>query len=60
VVDSTSLAYPVGVGFADIEQSYTQDRETWLAQICHTEYTVDELRRGKWIDRIAPAIERTQ
>jgi len=50
----------VGVGFADIEQSYTQDRETWLAQICHTEYTVDELRRGKWIDRIAPAIERTQ
>jgi len=60
VVDSTSLAYPVGVGFADIEQSYTQDRETWLAQICHTEYTVDELRRGKWIDRIRPAIERTQ
>jgi hypothetical protein len=57
IVDPTSLAYPVGVGVADIEQSYTQDRETWLAQICHTEYTIDELRRGKWIDRIAPALE---
>ena len=58
VVDNTSLAYPVGIGFADIEQPYTQDRATWLAQICHTEYTVDELRRGTWISRIAPALER--
>jgi hypothetical protein len=58
VVDNTSLAYPVGIGFADIEQPYTRDRELWLAQICHTEYTVDELRRGTWISRIAPALER--
>ena len=58
VVDSTSLAYPVGVEFADIEKPYSQDRELWLTQICHTEYTVDELRRGTWISRIAPALER--
>ena len=58
VVESTSLAYPVGVGFADIEQPYSQDRELWLAQICHTEYTLDELRRGMWISRVAPALER--
>jgi len=57
IVNSTSLAYPVGVGFADIEQPYIQNREPWLVQICHTEYTVDELRRGKWIDRIALALE---
>ena len=57
IVNSTSLAYPVGVGFADIEQSYTQDRDLWLTQICHTEYTIEELRRGKWIERIAPALE---
>jgi hypothetical protein len=56
IVDSTSLACPVGVGFADIEQPYTKDRETWLTQICHTEYTVDELRRGMWIERITPAL----
>ena len=59
IVETTSLAYPVGVGFADIEQAYTRDRELWLAQICHTEYTLDELRRGTWISRVAPALERS-
>jgi hypothetical protein len=57
IVETTSLAYPVGVGFADIEQPYLKDRETWLAQICHTEYTIDELRRGTWLNRIAVALE---
>ena len=56
IVDNTSLAYPVGVGFADIEQPYTIDRELWLAQICHTEYTLDELQRGTWLKRIEPAL----
>ena len=59
IVELTSLAYPVGVGFADIEQPYVRDRDLWLTQICHTEYTVDELRRGTWLGRIAPALERT-
>jgi hypothetical protein len=56
IVDNTSLAYPVGVGYADIEQPYTIDRHTWLAQICHTEYTVEELRRGLWLKRISSAL----
>ena len=56
VVDSTSLAYPVSVGYADIEQPYTIDRHLWLAQICHTEYTFDELRTGLWLKRIEPAL----
>lgn len=60
VVSPSSLAYPVGVGFADIEQPYSKDRELWLTQICHTEYTVDELRRGTWLGRIAPALESTK
>jgi hypothetical protein len=57
IVETTSLAYPVGIGFAEIEQSYTRDRELWLTQICHTEYTLDELRRGTWLNRIAVALE---
>ena len=57
VVDMTSLAYPVGVGFSDIEQPYETDRDLWLRQICHTEYTVEELQRGTWLKRIAPALE---
>lgn len=56
IVDGTSLAYPVSVGFADIEQPYTIDRHLWLTQICHTEYTIDELRRGIWLKRIEPAL----
>ena len=57
VVELNSLAYPVGIGFADIEQPYLKDRQLWLTQICHTEYTLDELRTGTWLNRIAPALE---
>lgn len=52
IVDNTSLAYPVGIGYADIEQLYTIDRDLWLTQICHTEYTLEELRQGLWIKRL--------
>lgn len=58
VVEPSSLAYPVGIGFADIEKTCDRDRDQWLTQICHTEYTVDELRRGTWFNRIAPALEK--
>ena len=58
VVDMTSLAYPVGVGFSDIEQPYETDRDLWLRQICHTEYTVEELQRGTWLKRIEPALTK--
>ena len=58
LVSPSSLAYPVGMSFAQIEQPYAQDRDTWLTQVCHTEYTLDELQRGTWISRLAPALER--
>jgi hypothetical protein len=57
VVEVSSLAYPVAVGFASIEQPYEKDREHWLIEICHTEYTQDELRQGIWLDRIASVLE---
>jgi hypothetical protein len=56
VVDVSSLAYPVSTGFADIEQPYVVDRELWLRQICHTEYTIEELKQGLWLNRIRPAL----
>lgn len=52
VVDQSSLAYPVGVAVSDIEQEYTIDREQWLIEICHTEYTVEEIAKGRFIDRL--------
>lgn len=52
IVDPTSLAYPVSTTMADIEQPYTQNRDQWLTQICHTEYTVKEIEQGLWIQRL--------
>jgi len=57
VVDASSLAYPVSVGYADLEQPYAVDRDLWLTQICHTEYTVDEIKKGSWLSRIAPSLQ---
>jgi len=56
LVEFSSLAYPVSVGFADIEQPYTTDRHLWLTQICHTEYTPQEIQQGLWLKRIEPAL----
>ena len=54
VVDESSLAYPVGIDIKDIEKSYTVDRDQWLVEICHTEYTVDEIASGLWLKRLFP------
>ena len=56
IVHATSLAHPVSVGFADIEQPYITNRDLWLTQISHTEYTLDELEQGLWLNRIHPAL----
>jgi hypothetical protein len=56
IVHNTSLAYPVSVGYADIEQAYITDRDLWLTQISHTEYTLNELEQGLWLNRIHPAL----
>lgn len=56
VVDQSSLAWPVAVNWVDIERDYSVDRTGWLAQICHTEYTLNEIRSGLWLKRIEPAL----
>lgn len=56
VVDQSSLAAPVAVNYEDIEQPYNIDRQQWLAEICHTEYTVQELQQGLWLKRIQYAL----
>lgn len=52
IVDKSSLAHPVGIQIEQIEQSYTIDRDQWLIEICHTEYTVEEIRKGTWLNRL--------
>lgn len=52
VVDSSSLAHPVGISITDIDKPYGVDRDQWLVEICHTEYTVNEIEQGQWITRL--------
>lgn len=57
IVDSSSLAYPVSVKLEDIEKSYDIDRHQWLVEICHTEYTLNELETGVWLRRLSPVLQ---
>jgi hypothetical protein len=52
IVDQSSLAHSVSINIKDIEKPYTVDRNQWLVEICHTEYTVKEIEQGLWITRI--------
>ena len=56
MVDSTSLASPVGVKLVDLEKPYDIDRYQWLVEICHTEYTIPEIQQGIWLKRISSAL----
>jgi hypothetical protein len=56
VVDSSSLAHPVGTQIADIEKPYDCDRDQWLVEICHTEYTLEEIKQGLWLKRLCTAL----
>jgi hypothetical protein len=56
IVDMSSLAYPVSVSYAELEQPYLIDRDRWLVEICHTEYTLNEIQKGLWLQRISPAL----
>lgn len=57
IVHSSSLAYPVSIDIRDIDLPYCVDRDQWLVEICHTEYTVTEITNGHWLHRLAPALE---
>jgi hypothetical protein len=56
VVDKSSLAHPVSVRFEDLENPYDIDRSQWLVEICHTEYTLEELSQGLWVKRLSKAL----
>jgi len=57
IVDRSSLAAPVGIDVANLERPYDIDRTQWLVEICHTEYTVEEILSGIWLKRIYPALQ---
>jgi hypothetical protein len=52
IVDHSSLASPVSINFENIDQPYNVNRDQWLVEICHTEYTLDEIQQGYWLGRL--------
>ena len=56
IVGTYSLALPVSVAIADLEKPYGIDRDQWLVEICHTEYTLQEITQGLWLNRISSAL----
>jgi hypothetical protein len=52
IVHASSLAHPISISVEELEKPYAIDRDQWLVEICHTEYTVDEIEKGIWIPRL--------
>lgn len=56
LVDRSSLAWPMSVDASSLENPPEKDYQRWLIEISHTEYTIDEIARGIWLDRLLPRI----
>ena len=57
LVDKKSLASPMSIKLKEIENPPEKDRDKWLVQISHTEYTVDEIEQGLWLKRLKDSLE---
>jgi hypothetical protein len=52
ICDQSSLAWPVSDHYKNIENISLSDRENWFVELCHTEWTVEEISKGIPIQRI--------
>ena len=58
LVHKKSLAYPMSIKLKEIENPpQKRNKDKWLVQISHTEYTVDEIENGLWLTRLKNALE---
>jgi len=58
VCDNTSLAFPMSTKISEIENPPEIDRSQWLVEICHTEYTLPEIEKGLWINRLSDYLNK--
>lgn len=57
LVDQKSLAYSQSITLEQIDNPPPiSDREQWLVEICHTEYTVNEIAEGLWLKRLKDSL----
>ncbi len=46
ICDSSSLAYPISDSLENIENIALKDRNDWLISLSHTEWSIDEIKKG--------------
>lgn len=52
ICDSSSLAWPVSDSIENIENISLPDREEWFLKLCHTEWTLNEIKTGEPLKRL--------
>ena len=52
ITSEYSLAHPISNDINHIRRLENRANDQWLTEICHTEYLVDEIERGLWLDRL--------
>lgn len=52
ICDQSSLAWPISISFSEIENPPVKDRTDWFIELCHTEWTVDEIAQGIPLKRL--------
>lgn len=57
ICDTSSLAYPVSEKWENLENPQLPNREEWFLKLCHTEWTVDEIRQGIPLKRLEKHLE---
>jgi hypothetical protein len=57
ICNSSSLAYPVGEKWENLENPQLPDRDEWFLKLCHSEWTVEEISQGIPILRLQKHIE---
>ena len=54
--DSSSLAAPLSIKWEQLESPHLPDREEWFIKLCHTEWSVNEIRQGIPLARLISKI----
>ena len=57
ICDTTGLAYPVSDRLENIENITLADRESWLIDLVHREWTIEEISKGIPLSRILPFLQ---
>lgn len=57
ICDQSSLAYPMSTKIENIETPKIPDRHDWFVRLCHTEWTIDEIKIGIPLKRVLQNIE---